>query len=74
VSKRPHEGVGGGRSLRDWFAGQALAAWIARQEYATVAEGGEVIELRRIPYSTLAVRSYMAADAMLAERDREPQS
>lgn len=43
----------GGMSIRDWFAGQALAG-------AAVAEGWSA--------GTAATRAYAMADAMLAER------
>lgn len=47
-----------GMSLRDWFAGQALAAVITSAAAATGPK-------------TLSVRAYMIADAMLAERAKE---
>lgn len=50
------EDVTSGMSLRDWFAGQALAAVIAhtdRERWAWAAE-----------------RAYEVADAMLAERSK----
>lgn len=51
----------GGMSLRDYFAGQALAAIIAYQP------NGE--NLPKVP-SDLAARAYRAADAMLEARSR----
>ena len=51
-----------GMSLRDWFAGQALSAWVI----ATVdpeASDWDCTWLARLAYRT--------ADAMLAERDKE---
>ena len=46
---------GGGMSLRDWFAGQALAGLVSRQSTNIKAAEG----------------AYACADAMLAERDKE---
>lgn len=50
-----------GMTLRDWFAGQALAAWLS--------DG-----LPRSLDSTVAAEAYGLADAMLAERERSTQS
>lgn len=47
-----------GMSLRDWFAGQALAGWTADPNV-----GGSTEQLRQ----RAAVRCYEYADAMLAE-------
>jgi hypothetical protein len=48
-----------GMSLRDWFAGQALAALLAapKEPHVTVS------------HSSMADRAYQVADAMLAARD-----
>lgn len=54
---------GGGMSLRDWFAGQALAGWLA--SFATDAE--HPVHKRG---SDLAIESYKTADAMLAARSK----
>lgn len=48
-----------GMSIRDWFAGQALAGVLARDDLA-------VGEIRGI-----VIGAYMVADAMLAEREKE---
>lgn len=48
----------GGVSLRDWFAGQALAAVIQKRNYALNAEREWVSDAYRI------------ADRMLAEREK----
>lgn len=48
-----------GMSLRDWFAGQALAGLLARG-----VDAG-------IPWGVLAEGAYRIADAMLAERAKE---
>ena len=47
-----------GMTLRDWFAGQALAA--TRHSYGN-------------SYTALAKAAYAIADAMLAARNQEPQ-
>ena len=52
--------LGGGMSLRDWFAGQALAGIMA---------GWPANE--RISEARAAEISYHAADAMIAERDAQ---
>jgi len=60
----PSDGVGyEGMSLRDWFAGQALAGWLASygdtpKHPATVDGKGDAV----------AANSYALADAMLAAR------
>ena len=57
-----YEGVDGGMTLRDWFAGQALAGLLAnpsREEAGT-----------RPAEAHYAAASYLIADAMLAERDK----
>lgn len=51
-----------GMSLRDWFAGQALAGILANP--GTGGAGPEVI-------ARLATAIYVVADAMLAERDKK---
>lgn len=53
-----------GMSLRDWFAGQALAGIAANPEGITV-DG----ETKRDP-SAYALVAYLLADAMLAEREK----
>lgn len=54
----PNIGIGGGMSLRDWFAGMALQGLLACEE------SGVGIE-------RFAEASYKFADAMLAEREKE---
>lgn len=49
------EGPFGGMTLRDWFAGQALAGLLTQGKWKT---------------EQLARQSYCAADAMLAERGK----
>ena len=59
----PTTGFNPGMSLRDWFAGQALAGWLASfsssmQHPVDLGQGQAVAE-----------KAYMMADAMLAERE-----
>lgn len=56
----------GGMSLRDWFAGQALSALVDVQVMGRHTEG--VSEAMR----DMALVAYGLADAMLAERAKEP--
>ena len=57
----PSEQSGGhpGMSLRDWFAGQAMAVMTASPDYSK----GPCNE-------AIAIRAYCIADAMLAEREK----
>jgi len=50
-----------GMSLRDWFAGQALAGWFACSDTVTRSV---------VPFADAADHAYQAADAMLAERKK----
>ena len=61
---------GSGMTLRDWFAGQALAdiastceAWNITQDAADQLTGEEIAKVA-------SGRSYIYADAMLAEREK----
>jgi hypothetical protein len=53
----------GGMSMRDWFAGQALAGWLASYTgdlaHPATREGGA---------AAVATHAYFMADAMLKER------
>jgi hypothetical protein len=49
-----------GMSLRDWFAGQALAGYIA-----------SIPIEREVPDARIAKSCYETADAMIKERDRD---
>lgn len=51
-----------GISLRDWFAGQALAGRVAAVVAAVIVDHGQVDPIK------LAQRCYEYADAMLAAR------
>lgn len=53
-----------GMTLRDWFAGQALAALIARTDLV-VNDGTPLTE------GAIAAQSYAFADAMLAQRKED---
>lgn len=52
----------GGMTLRDWFAGQALAGLLASPNWGPV--DGRAAEER------YAMSAYLQADAMLVERER----
>ena len=53
-----------GMTLRDWFAGQALAGLLADGRYAY--EGEPIVTDKGF-----AIAAFDIADAMLAERERE---
>ena len=53
----PHEGVGNGMSLRDYFAGQALVAVGKAKLGYSISDEAEL--------------AYALADAMLAERNKK---
>ncbi len=55
-----------GMSLRDWFAGQALAGWLA--SYGPDSSHPVSNDAAHL----VAARSYAMADAMLAARAKEP--
>lgn len=57
-----------GMTLRDYFAGQALAGMMANEFYARGAHEEREKRLAHVS-ETMAVCSYEAADAMLAARD-----
>ncbi len=59
-----YEAPATGVSLRDYFAAQAL-----RDTFAALAAGGEC-NFNAYQLERCARMSYMAADAMLAERDK----
>lgn len=60
-SGNPTHGGFPGMSLRDWFAGQALAGLYASGPHDCDQHG-------------MAHDAYLAADAMLAERERDEKS
>ena len=53
--------LGGGMTLRDWFAGQALAGIAANADWWACATDDQV-----------ARQAYLIADEMLAEMDGRP--
>lgn len=58
-----HEALQRGMSLRDWFAGRAMAAMVGNSDHMVVfAESAD-------PAKDVAVAAYSIADAMLAERE-----
>ena len=61
-----------GMTLRDYFAGQAMAGFFAHPDvFAPYAGKGEKPEDRAARMvDSIAVTAYSVADAMLAERDR----
>ena len=58
-----HEGQTG-MSLRDWLAGQAMAAIIAKAPFVVTSASGE-----HECYTATSIGAYLYADAMLAERE-----
>lgn len=58
----PH---GEGMTMRDWFAGQAMASLILVPATAAIAR-----QDGNLPTKTLALAAYEAADAMLAAREK----
>lgn len=55
-----HGQILGVMSLRDWFAGQALAGYIANNRHSAHSH-----------YSTYASHAYDVADAMLLKREED---
>ncbi len=66
----PIEGNNGGMSLRDWFAGQALAGICASPNYRDFAAAGDDVRMQTCTYTQAISRhAYQIADDMLAARD-----
>ena len=57
----------GGMSLRDWFAGQALAGACSSHEHHAKFDAEGNFQLHPIEFSSLAARAYLFADAMIVE-------
>lgn len=59
-----------GMTLRDWFAGQVIAAMISSDSSFSGMrdKNGQHCELDRAKLNNMAKNSYQAADAMLAAR------
>ena len=71
VKGRPgayHEAEYPGMTLRDWFAGQALAGILSGPHAEELAKVMEQDDTARSP--VVAILSYKFADAMLAEREK----
>lgn len=63
----------GGMTLRDWFAGQALAGMLSDSD--NVRRHYEILKANRNGRTLRTVAANIAyeyADAMLAERERQP--
>ncbi len=62
------EGSNGGMSLRDWFAGQALAGTLANPTMMTAIAkaSGDYAEAHK----RVAESAYESADAMIVEREK----
>lgn len=59
----------GGMSLRDWLAGQALAAIVRKRMIADADEDRDAEKATHISEKA-AAGAYLYADAMLAEREK----
>jgi len=65
-----------GMSLRDWFAGQALAGLLGNPSEALMLCGAKEAERlgETVTHQTYSRWAFEAADAMLARRAKEPPS
>lgn len=73
-----------GMTLRDWFAGQALAGMLANAEIARAIQQGKIAALSSgmtleqfthdIERDATAITAYALADAMLAERTKHDRT
>jgi hypothetical protein len=69
----PSETQNCGMTLRDWFAGQALAGLTSYADDPLRLQGDETVEeARQRFWRGLANVSYVIADAMLAAREAKP--
>ena len=59
-----------GMTLRDWIAGQCIAASFGRSEEALDLHRGETVQDTLVRHwSDVALAAYCAADAMIAARE-----
>jgi len=66
------QAISDGMSLRDWFAGQALAALISKAPFFECeGEYGKAIDIAQFKVD-IAESSYGYADAMIAAREVTP--
>lgn len=65
-----HGDAAPGMTLRDWFAGQALAGFASDNTALSIKEGETVEEAHRRCWQMFANSAYVAADAMIAERTK----
>ena len=66
VNENDYRDSSSGMTLRDWFAGEALAGWLASFTDTACPHPGETPESA----ARVAASSYAMADAMLAERSK----
>lgn len=66
---RPHEGMGGGMTLLDYFAAKAMQSLSATQDsMAAISKQAKLDGVNSVRF--IAAASYDFADAMLAEREK----
>lgn len=68
TGRGPYEGAWQGMTLRDWFAGQALAAMVSTPKETT--EAANAAGMSRTDFVTEC--AYQLADAMLLAREVAP--
>ena len=70
VHASPNSEIQEGMTLRDWFAGQALAGIVSGDWAMAITDAGQTAGLRS--EASIALGAYEIADAMLAARNQEP--